>query len=311
MRILVLGGSHFIGRAIVEALVGAHDVTVLNRGTRPLGLAGVSEAVADRRDRAQVRAALTGDFDAVVDVSGSEPAMVAAVLPSIASMDLRRYVFISTAAVYDRTHDAPPFVETMRATGDPLWGEYATAKAACERLLTEAVGECLVTLRPPYVFGPRNTIEREQFVWGRLLAGAPIFVPGSGATPVHFSYVKTLAAVAVSACEGELPVGTYNVADDHSCTFEEYVQLLARICGREPDVRHVHDARVPAKEYFPFADADYRLDLSRIRATGLLPERSLEEAMAETYRWFASEGTIADAPTATEASWRARDGRPA
>lgn len=300
----MLGGSHFIGRAIVDELRDAHDVTVLNRGNHPLGLAGVTELVADRHDPIAVSSALTGDFDAVVDVSASEPGMVEAVLPSIARINPHRYVFISSAAVYDRTQHPPPFSETMPATGDPLWGEYAIAKARCEQLLVESLSERLTILRPSYVFGPRNTIQREQFIWARLHADVPIFLPGSGGTRVHFSYVKTLAEATALACGGELPVGTYNVADDPPCTFEQYVRLLARTCGREPDVRHVHDTTVPAIEYFPFPPADLHLDIGQIRATGLLAERSLEEAMAATYRWFITEGTIEDQPTPVEAAWR-------
>jgi nucleoside-diphosphate-sugar epimerase len=308
MKVLVLGGSQFIGRAIVDQLLHEqHDVTVLNRGTAALGIRGVTELVADRRDASQVSAALTDAVDAVIDVSGFDPGMVEGVLPAIARIDPRRYVFISTISVYDRTQNPPPFTETMPLRSDDT-GEYAVNKAACERLLSQALGERLVSLRPSYVFGLRNNLEREQFIWARLHADQPIFVPGTGQTQIQFTYVKTLAEVTALACSGELPVGAYNVAEEPVCTHASFIDLLARTCGREADMRHVEDPSVQALDYFPFPARDIHFDVSALRQTGLVAERSLEQALAETYRWFTTEGTIEDRPTATEARWRLSHG---
>jgi nucleoside-diphosphate-sugar epimerase len=304
VRVLVLGGSQFIGRAIVDELLDErHDVTVLNRGRTPLGIAGVSELVADRRDASQVSAVMTEDVDAVVDVSGVDAGMIEGVLPAIARLDPRRYVFISTIAVY-YGKNSPPYSETMPIRSDTGSGEYGANKAQCERLLAQAFDDRLVNLRPSFVFGPRNNAQREQFIWARLRDGQPIFVPNSGETRIQFTYVKALAEMTALACGETLPTGSYNVGQEVVCTHNTYIDLLARTCGRDADVRYVHDASISALDYFPFPARDIYSDVSALQQTGLIAERTLEEAMAQTYHWFTTNGAIKDSPTALETRWR-------
>ena len=150
MNILVLGGSRFVGRAIVDALVDRHDVTVLNRGTRSFSDERVRQLVADRTDPAQLGAVLGGQvYDAVVDVSGTEPLHVKNVLPALAWQGGSPYVYVSSAAVYDRTRATTPFRESDPDGGDGIWGDYGYNKASCERLLRTALGNRLIVLRPP------------------------------------------------------------------------------------------------------------------------------------------------------------------
>ncbi|GAA1987660.1 NAD-dependent epimerase/dehydratase family protein [Kitasatospora viridis] len=308
MKVLVLGGTRFIGRAVVDALVDDHRVTVLNRGTRPPADPRVAQLRADRNEPAQVAAALRGSgggFEAVVDVSGLEAGQVRGVLDALPPGAAPRYVFVSSAAVYRRPPGAGPAREDEPAPGDPVWGEYGTDKAACERLLAERCAGPLTVLRPPYVYGPRNTEQREQFLWARMLAGRPVFVPGAGESRVQFCHAEDLARTVRAACTGELAAGTYNVGEGRDHSFLEYLDLLATVAGVTPDLVPAPDQQVPAREYFPFRRLDLTLDTARLTAAGHPVERELAAGLAGTLDWFRAHGGLDDRPTPRELSWRA------
>ncbi|MEU1736726.1 NAD-dependent epimerase/dehydratase family protein [Streptosporangium sp. NPDC020145] len=302
-RALVLGGTRFVGRAVVEALLPSCEVTVLNRGTRPLWDPRIVQVVADRRDAASTRAVLRGSYDVVVDVSGTEPVHVRNVLDTPAVAGAVRYVYVSSAAVYRRGHAGPPFHEDDPADGDPAWGGYGEDKAECERLLSGLPG--LTVLRPPYVYGPRNTEPRESFLWARMLTGQPIFVPGDGRTGIQFCHVRDLAETVAAACAGTPPPGVYNVGGPGRCSFTDYLGLLAETAGTGHRAVHVHDEEVPARAYFPFRDLELTLDTTRLDRTGAGAATPLADGLRETLAWLRAHGSLADEPTEQEKKWRA------
>lgn len=301
MRVLVLGGTLFVGRGIVDRLLAdGHSVTVLNRGTHPLWDGRIRQLVADRDDRAQVRAVLTDRYDAVVDVSGLRPIQVENVLPELRDT---RYVYIGSAAVYTRSVAAPPFDEDDRADGDPMWGSYGPDKATCEKLLREA-GKTVTVLRPPYIYGPHNTEPREQFVWARILARQPIFVPGAGAKKLQFIHIADLSTIVAAACTGELPPDTYNVGEPRFYSYNEWIDILGDIAGVEPRVVHIDDASIEARSYFPFRDEDVTLRTDRLGATGVVSPCTLRAGLTGTFAWFSEHAGFPDKPTEQEMKWR-------
>lgn len=297
MRILVLGGTQFVGRAIVDRLLAGHEVTVLNRGTHPLWDSRIRQVIGDRTQPASIAAALSERYDAVVDVSATEPAHVGNVLPVVGDV---RYVFISSAAVYDRTRASSPFRENDPAGGDAIWGSYGVDKAACEDVLRGALSE-LTILRPPYVYGPHNVEQREQFLWARMRAGQPIFVPGDGGTKIQFCLASALADVVAIACEEGISPGTYNVGEARSYSFNEYLDVLADVCGAVPWLVTINDETIPVREYFPFRAADVVLDVGKL---GDRADVGLRSGLATTYDWFERAGLIVDEPTEREKIWR-------
>lgn len=301
MRVLVLGGTRFIGRAIVDALLPRHEVTVLNRGRQPLWDERIVQLVADRGQLVEMASAVTDRFDCVVDVSGTEPAYVRNVLWVL---DPVPYVFISSAAVYERDKGCPPFGEDDPGGGDPTWGGYGEAKAACEETLRRALGDGLTILRPPYVYGPGNNEQREQFLWARILDRQPVFVPGDGSTAIQFCHVDVLSRAVVAACEGDLMAGTYNVGESRTYTFTEYLQLLGKVAGIEPVVREVTNESVPARSYFPFRQTELTLQIGKLAVTGVVPEIPLADGLNETFAWFDQNGGFEDIPTPQERLWR-------
>ncbi|GIH16875.1 NAD-dependent epimerase/dehydratase family protein [Rugosimonospora africana] len=304
MDVLVLGGTNFVGRHIVRALLDErHRVTVLNRGTNPVWGARVTQLVADRTDPASMSAAVRAVFDAVVDVSGTEPRHIESTAPLLRSLGVPRYVFISSGAVYDSTTTALPFPEDAPTPGDVIWGTYGTAKADCERLLRHYDFSELVMLRPPYVYGPGNNEQREQFLWARMLAARPVLVPGDGTTRIQFCPVAHLAETVVTAVAGKVPAGVYNVGEPAAYSFDDYVVALAGAAGvRRATVIHVEDRTIAAREYFPFRDYNFILDTSAGRRAGIPAPVGLATGLAETFAWFRANTDLPYEPTARESA---------
>jgi nucleoside-diphosphate-sugar epimerase len=303
MDVLVLGGTNFIGRHIVRVLLQRHRVTVLNRGTNPVWGAQVTQIVADRTDPASIEAALRAGFDAVVDVSGTQRRHIESTAPLLRSLNVPRYVFISSGSVYDSASTAPPFPEDAPTPGDAIWGTYGTAKADCERLLRHYDFAELVMLRPPYVYGPGNNEQREQFLWARMLAAHPILVPGSGTTRIQFCPVSYLAETVAAAVAGEVPAGVYNVGEPAAYSFDDYVAVLAGAAGvSRAKVVHVEDRTIAARDYFPFRDYSFILDTSASRRAGITTPAGLAAGLAETFAWFRANTHLPYEPTARESA---------
>jgi nucleoside-diphosphate-sugar epimerase len=235
MRVLFMGGSRFMGPAIVRALVRAgHDVTVCNRGTRPLGWPEVREVVADRDAPGALAPLAHERFDVVVDQSAYTAAQTSALLDVVGDVEV--LVHCSSGAVYAPVPELP-WAETTPMGPWPLWGAYGREKLACEQLLRRRrAGRATTVLRLPYVLGPGNYAAREEFVLNRLLDRAPLYLPGDGQAVVHLVSVEQVAAAFLGAVRTAPGTGwrAFNVAGPGAVTsLEGFVRLCEEVTGLE------------------------------------------------------------------------------
>lgn len=306
MKILLLGGTRFIGRHIATALREMAEVTLLNRGrSQPDGLEGLRQLVADRSRRDDMTVLRGKQFDAIVDISAESAEFIAHTLPFINGRP--HYIYLSSASVYQYGADsvALGLKEGDAAGGDPVWGDYGMQKYRGEELLRES-GLPVTILRPPYVYGPYNNCGREDFLWARLIHSKPIFVPGEGGARLQFSYVADLAAL-VAGVVGRPPLAgsrVLNVAEARDYSVMEYIEVLAEVARVKPDIRPVYDD-MPARAYFPFRDISFALDTSALTAEFRdWRSATLADGLAETFRWFNDpsrrDEALAYAPTEAE-----------
>src|SRR5687768_13932775 len=205
LRLLVLGGTQYVGPAIVdEALRRGHTVTLFNRGlTNPHLFRQLERLRGDRfPDRAAGLRALRGrEWDAVIDVCGYFPRQVRAAAEVLRSSG--RYVFVSSIAVY-RDFGIVGLREdsSTRPLADPaderaLDATYGARKAACERVVAESFANRFMVLRAHAILGPNDPGDSLRYWAIRMARGGDVLAPGDGRDPVQFIDVRDVAVLAI------------------------------------------------------------------------------------------------------------------
>lgn len=311
MRLLVLGGSDFAGRAVVEAAVGrGWEVTVLNRGRLPDPVPGVRALRGDRTapDGLAALAADDGEWDAVVDTWSAAPRPVhdaARLLRGRAG----RYVYVSTCSVYawappaGYTEDAP-LVEGAAADADAT--DYARDKLGGELAAAGAFGDDrAVLVRSGLILGPYENMRRLPWWLGRIARGGPVLAPGPRDLPLQYVDVRDLAGWILGAVEQELS-GPYNLMSPQGhATMGSLLEACAEVTGARAELRWTDPGTVLGAGIEPWTqlpvwvppgsdmhDALHAADVSRAVATGLRC-RPVAETVADTWEWLRSLGGTA------------------
>lgn len=269
-KVLLMGGSYFIGKKIAEILSKEFDVTTLNRGTKPKS-ENVETIVCDRNDQEAMKNALADKyFDYVVDVSGTNAEQSKVLCESLDLSKVKSFVFISSSAVYDVEHLNIPFNENDSLAENVYWTDYGTNKIEAESYLVKTlnkVGTNLFILRPPYVYGENNYAQRESFIFEHLLTNKPIIVPNNGETKLQFIYSGDLANIIKTLLLSDLQgTNIYNVGNKKPVTVNEWIQSCADVLGKKANVVcfDYKANNYSVRDFFPFFDYDNVLDVSGI-----------------------------------------------
>jgi nucleoside-diphosphate-sugar epimerase len=287
---------------VEQLLERGDDVIIMHRGrSTPFG-DRVGEIRCDRNDIPAVHAALAGRtfdvvFDNVYDWERGTAADQVSAAALAAADGLRRYVFMSSVAVYGQglDHDER---DPLVGADDPI--PYNRNKAESERALLALHrdrGIPVTTLRPAFIYGPHNPFDREAFFWERILAGRPVIIPGDGSRPMQWVHAADVARAAVRASAADVAIGhAYNLGLDPPVTQVEFVEALARAAGKEARLVPIPRERILAAGGALFAPPLYfgtYLDLppitvrvERARSELGVELRPLDDGLRETYLWY-------------------------
>ncbi|MBB5378419.1 2'-hydroxyisoflavone reductase [Deinococcus metalli] len=218
MNILILGGTQFVGRHIVEAFLAAgHTVSILTRGRSKDDLPDRVERLRGDRAEADGLDALRGRaWDACVDVSGYVPRAVRASAELLRD-HVGRYVFISTASVYAHPERHPvreddPLLPPAAEDVTQVTGEtYGPLKVTCEQIVEATYGERATILRPQIVAGPHDHTARYPYWVDRAARGGAVLAPGDGSDHVQVIDARDLARFTVRVVENGIG-GVFNLA---------------------------------------------------------------------------------------------------
>jgi 2'-hydroxyisoflavone reductase len=233
MRLLVLGGTRFLGRAIVdEALSRGYDVTTFSRGLSGHPRPG-AEALRGDRTSADDLGQLTGrEWDGVIDTSTLAPAHVLASAQLLAGQ-IRHYTYVSTISVYAQrpgegvAEDSPLVECPADATGTAESLGYAELKAGAERAVAAAMpGRCLI-VRPGLIVGPHEDVGRLPWWLARMTRGGEVLAPGDPGYTVRMTDARDLASWVVDNTRRCLPA-TVNVPGPEGVTFGELLDTCLR-----------------------------------------------------------------------------------
>src|SRR5215475_8364819 len=311
VRLLVLGGTAFVGRAVVEAaLTAGWSVTTFNRGVSNVDVEGVEAVRGDRTVAADVAAlAGRGPWDAVVDTSGYVPRNCLQVAHALEPV-VGRCVFMSTVSVYagwpvEPLRDESPVLPCPPDAG-PDYGEdtedgptrYGYQKSGCEVAAAEAFGAGRVSvLRPGVVLGPREYVGRLPWWLRRVAAGGRVVAPGRPERSIQPVDVRDLARFAM-ACVEHGYAGAYNVAAPVGReTFAGMLAACKNVTGSDAAFTWVPDdelLRLGVRQWSEMPlwrtfDGVWRVDAGRAQAAGLSCRR-LADTVADTWAWLRQTG---------------------
>jgi 2'-hydroxyisoflavone reductase len=317
MRLLLLGGTRFVGRHIVEAALGrGHDVTIFTRGKLPNPWGGkVTALVGDRDPAVQggMRTLERGEWDAVIDTSGYLPRVVGAGVEKLKGR-ARRYLFVSSVSVYaDAGEIGLNERSAVAELGDPasedIPKDYGALKAACERVVAEAFDDALI-VRPGLIVGPHDHTDRfaywvARFANPALLGGRSqeAVVPEPAERPVQFIDARDLSEWMLLALE-QKQAGVFNATSRSGAitmgSLMFALESLSQEVGAHIRARWTAEADIEAAGiapwnglplWIPTSDASMagfdRVSTAKADAAGLA-HRSLAATLRDTAAWLAA-----------------------
>jgi 2'-hydroxyisoflavone reductase len=235
VKLLVLGGTQFLGRAAVEAaLERGHEVTLFNRGETNPEL--FPDARKLRGDRA-VDAVPAGEWDAAIDTSGNLPGVVRRSAAELRDC-VDRYLFVSSMSVYESFREGPTEDSERADLGDmpddemlASYENYGALKALCEDAVTEVYRERALIVRPGLIVGPHDPTGRFTYWPHRVARGGEFVVPAPQQQQVQFVDARDLGAWLLDLCERR-ESGSFN-ATHPGVAWSELVNACLRVTAAE------------------------------------------------------------------------------
>ncbi|MEM8531659.1 MAG: NAD-dependent epimerase/dehydratase family protein [Chloroflexota bacterium] len=302
MNILLLGGTIFLGRHLVEAaLTRGHNVTLFNRGQHNADWFSDVEKL--RGDRDGDLAALQGRrWDAVIDTCGYAPRIVRASAELLANA-VEHYTFVSSISVYARLNQ--PGLDENTAVGqledqtvEEITGEtYGPLKALCEQTVADVMPGRSLNIRPGLIVGPYDPLDRFTYWVTRVARGGEVLAPGRPARPVQIIDARDLAEWNIRLVEQQ-QTGTYNTTGpDYRLTMQQMLDTCKAVTNSDASLTWADDAFLIETNVGPWGemplwvpenheDSSSILDVSIEQALAAgLTFRPLTETMQDTLEW--------------------------
>jgi 2'-hydroxyisoflavone reductase len=308
MDLLVIGGTRFLGRRIVEsALANGHSVTLFYRGKDGAELFdGKVEKIFGDRD-GELDKLAGRRWDAVVDTPGYYPRVVRASAEYLRDK-VERYLFISSISVYNPAQRATSMDEntpTSKLEGEVVeefsGATYGPLKALCEKEVNDVYGSDATILRPGYIVGSFDPTDRFTYYPWRLLQGGRMLVGGRKDAPLQVIDARDVGRFSISALEQDAG-GTYNVSGPaHPMGWEEWLLRAKAALGSTAnfvwqDAQKLEDAGLKPGADLPLyhgadtsTDSFMRADNSRAVEKGLT-FTPLEDTVRDTAKWLSTRG---------------------
>jgi nucleoside-diphosphate-sugar epimerase len=283
MKILVMGGTRFVGRPLVARLQAqGHALTLFTRGKNPVP-AGVEHLCGDRSSDEGLSALQGRNFDVIVDSSGRKQADSSRVV-AITGAPSHRFVYVSSAGVYADSEQWP--LDESSPT-DPQ--SRHAGKADTEAWLRKE-GIPFTSFRPTYIYGPGNYNPVERWFFDRIVHNRPIPLPGDGSTITQLGHVEDLAEAMARCIEVDAAANRiYNCSGKQGISFRGLIRAAAVACGRDPDDLDLRsfnpsDLDPKARKAFPLRLNHFLTDITRVeRELAWQPSFDLAKGLADSY----------------------------
>jgi nucleoside-diphosphate-sugar epimerase len=312
MKVLVIGGTGVISRAIVPQLLAKqHEVTLYNRGSKSLSFAGrVRQITGDRADRETFKTSLQKEsFDVVIDMVCFFEPDVHSTLETFSDR-VQQIIVCSSIAAYKRPYQTVP----VREDAETLWEDpifsYAFNKAAVDRYLQAMIhdhGLPITIIRPSLTFGAGaanfGVLRQNYGVVERIRNGKPLLMCGDGNNPWSFTFVDDLAKAFVGAVGNQRTYGQhYHASSEERTMWKDLYLEIGKILGKEVHLFHLPsevlyhaDPNLCAHLYYEktypglFDNSKVRRDIPEFQ-----PTISLNQGLRSLISWFEAESRAID-----------------
>ncbi len=302
MKLLVLGGTVFLGRYMVEsALARGHTVTLFNRGQHNPDLFPNVEKLRGERDGGL--AVLKGrTWDAVIDTCGYVPRLVRASAEALAD-SVEHYTFISSLSVYANTSkpnldENAPVGKLADESVEQITNEtYGPLKALCEQAAEQAMPGRVLNVRAGLIVGPHDATDRFTYWPARVARGGDVLAPGNPASPVQFVDVRDLAGWIVKMAEAR-QAGVFNAAGpDDVLPMRQFLETCQSVSGASSNLIWANEKFILEQDVKPWLEMPLWIPESDQAAAGFstfncgqaiaagLAFRPLADTVRDTLAW--------------------------
>lgn len=302
MRVLVLGGSGFLGRAIVEEALGrGHQVTTFNRGLSNPDVPGVEPIHGDRSVEADLERLAEGrSWDFVVDVNGYVPRVVGQAVRAL-SGHAPTYAFVSTVSAV-RDFPAKPATDASglwdcAPDAGPEDGDYGTLKAGCERAVEQGFDGNVLIVQPGLILGPHENVARLPWWLTRISRGGQVLAPGDPARPMQLIDARDIAVFTIDHAEKGTRDRFMVTGPAGNTTYGAWLELCKQVTGSDAELVWVDDAFLAEHEVGEFVelplwspagpetDNFWTVSTAKAEAAGLVV-RPVADMVRDTWEWL-------------------------
>ena len=306
MKILIIGGTQFVGRALAEAALAAgHDLTLFHRGKTNPGLFPDARYIIGDRD-GDMHLLAGQSFDWVIDTCGYVPRVVRQSLDTLLD-SVSRYLFVSTIYVYTDLGTIGINEDAQLADTDGVEGEeitrdsYGPHKVLCEHAVTTAYGDRALIIRPGFIIGPHDPTDRLTYWTRRIGSESRVLCPSTGDQPMQCIDVRDLGNWVIDLV-GENASGVFHATGpQEKMLFTELLERVRGALGSKSELCWTDPDALKREGVEPFKDmpfwitpkiATHQLDAISIdRAlTAGLKLRPLESTIRDLFEWDRSRG---------------------
>ncbi len=231
MRILIMGGTRFIGVSLTKELVKkGHEVVLFNRGNKPAPIEGIKQIHGDRKDATQLKEKLASEnFEAIFDNNGRELSDTQPLI-EIFKDQLKHFVYVSSAGVYLKSGQMPHIEGDEVDPNSRHKGKFATES------YLEKSGIPWTSIRPSYIYGPQNYNDLEAWFFDRIVRNRPIPIPSNGLHITQFGHIQDLVTAMAAVLGNEQAIGQiYNISGERYVTFDGLAKACAVAAGKSAD----------------------------------------------------------------------------
>jgi 2'-hydroxyisoflavone reductase len=308
MRLLVLGGTSFLGRhTVAEALRRGWQVTTFNRGQTGTDADGVEAVHGDRTNDADLAQLVGRELDVVVDTCGFVPATARKAMAVLAAAPGRKpqYVYVSSISAVAGWPEQPTPADAEGLAcppdADADFGGYGELKAGCERAVSELFPDNAAHIRAGAILGPYENVNRMPWWLARMERGGDVLAPGDPDQPMQLIDARDIAAFMLD-CGARRTSGTFSVTGPRgNATMRSWLEACREVTGGAAMLRWVPDNVVLAHGVEQWtelplwvaggtgSDHIWDVDTSRAEAAGLRC-RPVDETVRDTWAWMKESG---------------------